>query len=93
MSRIVKCDVCGRIYSQSYLSAHKRLAHKEAAQSVSAAGEHETIQAVLRLYGQLSGQGQETVRKRLLATAQEKETSSNTGRKRPPAKGGMRRLQ
>jgi len=28
MARPVYCDICGRLYSSSYVGAHKRLAHR-----------------------------------------------------------------
>ncbi len=29
MAQAVSCDVCGKLFSSSYLGAHKRLAHRE----------------------------------------------------------------
>jgi hypothetical protein len=72
MSQIVKCDVCGRVYNQSHLSSHKRLSHgigKTA--GLSSAGEPQTLQAVLALYGQLSEEGKKEVRNQLAAADQE----------------------
>ena len=48
MSPIVKCDICGQICNQSYLHAHKRLAHKKE-QTVAPAthAEPETVRAYL----------------------------------------------
>lgn len=67
MSPIVKCDICGQICNQSYLHAHKRLAHKKE-QTVAPAthAEPETVKAILQMYGQLSDRGQEIVRAYLL---------------------------
>jgi DNA-directed RNA polymerase subunit N (RpoN/RPB10) len=28
MGRPVHCDICGKLYSSSYVAAHKRLAHR-----------------------------------------------------------------
>ena len=66
MSSIVKCDICGQICSQSYLNSHKRLAHKKP-QTVSVAthAEPETVKAILQMYGQLSKESQEVIRRRL----------------------------
>jgi hypothetical protein len=68
---VVKCDICGRMYSHSYLRAHKRLAHKtqSTAPLEPAAHEPETIKAILLLYGQLSDKGQKMVLKGVHALA------------------------
>lgn len=67
MSPIVKCDICGQICNESYLNAHKRLAHKKE-QTVAPAthAEPETVKAILQMFGQLSDRGQEIVRAYLL---------------------------
>lgn len=28
MARTVRCDICGKLFSSSYVAAHKRLAHR-----------------------------------------------------------------
>lgn len=80
MSTIVKCDVCGQICNQSYLTAHKRLAHKKP--EAVASHEPETVQAILLLYGQLSEAGQEIIRERLLATGMEAPRGASNGERR-----------
>jgi hypothetical protein len=58
----VTCDVCGGTFNQSYLASHKRLAHgKSKASATSQAGEEETIQTIVFLYGRLSARGRTRV--------------------------------
>ena len=64
---IVKCDMCGRLCSHSYLRTHRRLAHK--IQSAPPENEPETIEAILSLYDQLSETGQKMVREGVQALA------------------------
>lgn len=68
---MVKCDVCGQICNQSYLNAHKRLAHKKPEPATSTSHEPETVQAILLLYGQLSDRSQEIIRRRILGLGME----------------------
>ncbi len=54
----VRCDVCGRIFSHSYLASHKRLAHTNNGASAAApATEKEAIQRIVSLYEMLSNKG------------------------------------
>ena len=80
MSTIVKCEVCGQICNQSYLNAHKRLAHKKA--EAVAPHEPETVQAIMLLYGQLSEASQEIIRVRLLATGTEAQRAASNRERR-----------
>jgi hypothetical protein len=51
----VTCDVCGGIFSQSYLPSHKRLAHsKNRPATAGPITEKEAIQKISSLYGSLS---------------------------------------
>ena len=64
---MVKCDVCGGTFSQSYLASHKRLAHaKGNGSAASPSSEDEAVQAIVSLYGRLSAKGRMRVH-RLLA--------------------------
>jgi hypothetical protein len=66
MSQIVKCDICGRVYNQSYLNSHKRLSHGNGGTAVSSAeGEPETLEKIVSLYAQLSESRKKEVRIRL----------------------------
>lgn len=80
MSTIVKCDLCGQICNQSYLNAHKRLAHKKP--ETVAPHEPETVQAIMLLYGQLSEVSQEIIRERLLTTGMEAQRAASNGQRR-----------
>ena len=51
MSQIVRCDICGGIYNQSYLGSHKRLAHGK--RKASSSRKKPTLEAIVSLYGQL----------------------------------------
>jgi hypothetical protein len=66
MSQIVKCDICGRVYNQSYLNSHKRLSHSNGGTAVpSAESEPETLERIVSMYGQLSESRKKEVRIRL----------------------------
>jgi len=72
----VKCDVCGGIFSQSYLPSHKRLAHRK--NSLAAARpitEKEAIQKIVSLYESLSVKGRRRVVR--LLTAKDKEVQKD----------------
>ncbi len=63
---IVTCDVCGKVFSQSYLHAHKRLAHPNrgastAAPTTAPISEKEAMQKIASLYESLSVKGQERI--------------------------------
>ena len=68
----VTCDICGGIFSQSYLSSHKRLAHSK--NRPAAAGpipEKEAIQKIAYLYESLSVKGQKRIIRLLTEKGQE----------------------
>lgn len=73
MSQIVKCDVCGKIYSQSYLGSHKRLSHgKRETPSRSSKDESGSLEIILAMYERLSDEGKKEVLSRLAAHEQMK---------------------
>jgi DUF917 family protein len=62
MSQMVCCEVCGKIYNQSHVRSHQRLAHGIGKVfSPAAAAEPQKLQAVLALYQQLSDEGKKQV--------------------------------
>ena len=64
----VTCDVCGGIFSQSYLSSHKRLAHsKNRPATIGPITEKEAIQKIASLYENLSVKGRKRVVRLLTA--------------------------
>lgn len=66
MSGIVKCEVCGRQYNESYLKSHKRLAHgAKNRPAVKFDDEAFAIAEILSLYKQLSEKGRRSVSDRL----------------------------
>ncbi len=68
----VICDVCGGIFSQSYLPSHKRLAHtKNRPATAGPITEKEAIQKIASLYESLSVNGRKRVV--LLLTAKGRE--------------------
>lgn len=65
-SRMVKCDLCGRIYNQSYLASHKRLSHK--GQSAPASVEDaKAVDMILALFMQVPAKTRRDVLDRLAA--------------------------
>ena len=68
----VTCDVCGGIFSQSYLPSHKRLAHsKNRRATAGPITEKEAIQKIASLYEGLSASGRRRVVRLLTAKGRE----------------------
>jgi hypothetical protein len=63
MSQIVRCEVCGGVYNQRYLRAHKRLSHER--NHLGAKNEPEALKAIVSLYTQLSDESKRMLRDRL----------------------------
>ena len=73
MSQIVKCDICGKIYSQSYLGSHKRLSHgKRESFSCSSKDQSATLDTILSLFQSLPDEQKKEVLSRLAACEQTK---------------------
>ena len=73
MSQIVKCDICGKIYSQSHLGSHKRLSHgKRQASPRSFEDESATLETILSLFEQLPDERKQEVLSLLAARAETK---------------------
>ena len=71
MPGIVKCDVCGRVFNESYVGTHRRLAHKtEISSNEAATGEPRAIDEILSLYNQLSNKCRREVLDRLTALSE-----------------------
>ncbi len=72
----VTCDICGGIFSQSYLLSHKRLAHrKNSPTAARPSSENEAIQKIVSLYETLSVKGRRRVVR--LLTAKDKEVQKD----------------
>jgi len=72
----VTCDICGGIFSQSYLPSHKRLAHRKNSPTAAGPGtEKETIQMIVSFYERLSLKGRMRVAR--LLTAKDKEAQKD----------------
>jgi hypothetical protein len=68
----VTCDICGGIFSPSYLPSHKRLAHsKNTPASAGPVTEKEAIQKMVSLYESLSVKGRKRVIRLLAAKGRE----------------------
>jgi hypothetical protein len=66
MSGMVKCNVCGRVYNQKYLTSHKRLSHgRTLALFSSAQSEPETVAVIVSIYAQLPEKLRKELRERL----------------------------
>jgi hypothetical protein len=73
---MVTCDVCGGIFSQSYLPSHKRLAHREDSPTAARpSSEKEAIQKIVSLYESLSVKARRRAVR--LLTAKDKEVQKN----------------
>ena len=67
MSQIVKCDVCGRLYNQSYLTSHKRLAHDRKNATPFSIDETKAVDTIIALFRQVSAKTRKDVLDRLTA--------------------------
>src|SRR5438552_7096957 len=68
----VTCDICGGIFSQSYLPSHKRLAHRQnSLTAVRPSTEEEAIQEIVSLYESLLVKGRKRVIRLLMAKCKE----------------------
>ena len=74
MSQIVKCDICGKIYSQSYLGSHKRLSHgkRDASSRSSSRDECAILEKIVSLYERLPDERKKEALSRLVAMKQTK---------------------
>lgn len=73
MSQIVKCDICGKIYSQSYLGSHKRLSHGKRESSLHPSeDEAASLEMIVSMYERLSCEGKKEVFSRLATMEQTK---------------------
>ena len=67
----VNCDICGGVFSQSYLTSHKSLAHsKNDPSPVAPITENEAIRKIASLYESLSVNGQKHIVRLLTAKDQ-----------------------
>ena len=73
MSQIVKCDVCVKIYSQSYLGSHKRLSHgKRELLSGACKDDSVVLETILSLFERLPDERKRELLSRLAALEQTK---------------------
>lgn len=73
MSQIVKCDICGKIYSQSHLGSHKRLSHgKRESPSRSSKDDSAALEEILSLFESLPEEQKKEVLSRLAASGKRK---------------------
>jgi hypothetical protein len=73
MTQIVKCDICGGLYSESHLSSHKRLSHGKRKRSLrSFKNQPASLELILSLYEGLSEDQKKELRERLAAFEQPK---------------------
>ena len=80
MSKIVNCDVCGKIYNQSHLGAHKRLAHGQNGKTASSnMGETEALEVILSTYEKLPDSVQKEVLDRLANRNKKRDTNRLLG--------------
>lgn len=56
MAQPVRCDICGKLFSSSYVNSHKRLAHRTA--EASGLNEAAAARKIVRLFKALSAAGQ-----------------------------------
>jgi len=74
MSQIVRCDICGGMYNQRYLSSHKRLSHgKHQAPAHSPHKEPASAEEILSMYEGLPEERKKEVLKRLSVAEQTKQ--------------------
>lgn len=66
--QMVKCDVCGRHYSQRYLTSHKRLSHNK--NRSTPMDEAKALETILALYKQISSEAKRELLHRLTVAAE-----------------------
>jgi hypothetical protein len=70
MPEIVNCDVCGGMYNQRYLSAHKRLSHGgRPKRGMPKINEPKALKAIFSMYAKLSEENKKKVLERLTTYA------------------------
>jgi DNA-directed RNA polymerase subunit N (RpoN/RPB10) len=60
MAQTIRCDVCGKLFSSSYIGSHKRLAHPN---------EETAVQSILSLFKNLSQKSKTKVLENLASMA------------------------
>ena len=70
MTEVVRCDVCGGLFSSRHVGSHKRLAHGSDA-AASPLSEEDGMRMILALYKSLSAENKEKVRAKLAALKEE----------------------
>jgi hypothetical protein len=68
VGQITRCDICGKIYNESYLGTHKRRSHSKH----SSATEPASLEAILSIYEKLPEDRKKEVRDRLSVGEQKK---------------------
>jgi hypothetical protein len=68
VGQITKCDICGKIYNESYLGTHKRRSHSKH----SSVNEPASLEAILSIYEKLPEDRKKEVLERLAAGNQTK---------------------
>ena len=69
MAKPVRCDVCGKLFSSSYVKSHKRLAHSR--EKIASADGQAGMNTILELYKALSDEDKQRVLAKLAAREQE----------------------
>ena len=69
MANPVRCDVCGKLFSSSYVKSHKRLAHSR--EQVASADGQAGMKTILELYKNLSDADKQRVLAKLAPREQE----------------------
>jgi hypothetical protein len=68
MGQITKCNICGKIYNESYLTAHKRRSHaKQEALPGAAQNGRASVEAIVSLFAGLSADQKKELLDRLAA--------------------------
>ena len=70
MAEVVRCDVCGKMFSSRHVKSHRRLAHGSDKPAGSLA-EEAGMKMILGVYKSLSSQNKERVRAELAALDEE----------------------
>lgn len=71
MPGIIKCEVCGKLFNESYVGSHQRLAHgKKISSDAKVADEPGAIDEILSLYNQLSNKCRRELLDRLTALSE-----------------------
>lgn len=72
MGKVIKCDICGKVYNESHLTTHKLRSHGKREAPRSSNNEQASLETILSMYEKLPEERKKEVLARLTADDQTK---------------------